>query len=346
MHDGKFGTGRELRRAVGEPRRGGWLWVAGPIVGFAGACAIILVLALTWLPEHHSVSVPLPPLRTDAPGSDTLIAGPPNPKPVGLEQPLAPPAEPAAAGQEAVPPAEPTWLRNAVAASPSGGRPRIAVIIDDVGLDRRHSDEAVALPGPVTLSYLAYAPDLPHQTEAARAAGHELLVHVPMEPISRQIDMGPNGLDTALPPEEVLRRLRWDLDRFDGYVGINNHMGSRFTGDAKALTPVIEELKSRGLLFIDSRTVGNSAGTGLARSIGVPFAARDVFLDDEQTADGVAARLRDVEAVARRRGTAIAIGHPHEATLLALERWLPGLEKKGFVLVPVSDVVKARNGAD
>ncbi|MGO8915317.1 MAG: divergent polysaccharide deacetylase family protein, partial [Stellaceae bacterium] len=235
---------------------------------------------------------------------------------------------------------EPAWLRFAVPAPVSEGRPRIAIVIDDVGLDKKRSERAITLPGPLTLSFLPYASDLPRLTEAAHRAGHELLVHVPMEPISRAEDMGPNGLAVNLGADEVLRRLRWDLDRFDGYVGINNHMGSRFTSDAASMTPVMEELKARGLLFLDSRTIGSSTGIELARRLGVPHAARDVFLDNEITAPAIAAQLAEVEQLARHHGSAIAIGHPHDVTLDQLTAWLASLRGKGFVLVPLSAIVK------
>ena len=237
---------------------------------------------------------------------------------------------------------QPPWLRFAVAASPAANHPRIAIVIDDCGLDRARTERTIALPAAVTMSFMTYAPDVQRQTEQARHAGHELLVHVPMEPISASMDMGPNGLTVDQPRDEVLRRLRWGLERFDGYVGINNHMGSRFTADAEAMGWVLGELKARGLLFLDSRTIGHSAGEAVAASLDLPFVARDVFLDDAQTADAVEARLRDAEAVARRRGTAIAIGHPHDATLAALNLWVSGLARENIVLVPLTDIVKAR----
>ena len=215
-------------------------------------------------------------------------------------------------------------------------------MIDDLGLDRPRTERAIGLPAAVTMSFLAYAPDLPRQTEAARHNGHELLVHVPMEPINANLDMGPNGLATDQPRDEVLRRLRWDLDRFDGYVGINNHMGSRFTGDAQAMDWVLDELKERGLMFLDFRTIAASAGEKVAASEGVPYVARDVFLDDDQSAPAVQSRLKDLEAVARKKGTAIGIGHPHDATLDALVGWIATLSGKDLVLVPLTDIVKAR----
>jgi uncharacterized protein len=239
----------------------------------------------------------------------------------------------------------PAWLRFATAAPVDlRDKPRVAIVIDDLGLDRPRSERVIALAPAVTLSFLAYSGDLPRLTDAARRAGHEMIVHVPMQPVNTKIDMGPNGLATNQSKEEVLRRLDWDLGRFDGYVGINNHMGSRFTGDAQAMGWVMDELKSRGLMFLDSRTIATSIGAKAAAAEGVPFAERDVFLDDEQTATAVDQRLREVEAIAKKKGTAIAIGHPHDVTIAALTSWIASLPQKGIVLVPLTEVVKTRLG--
>ncbi len=270
---------------------------------------------------------------------------PPAPAEVPPEQPApaaaAPaPPEPRAAGRE-----EPAWLRYSMPAAPSGRRPRIAVVIEDLGLDKKRTERAIVLPGAVTLSFLAYASDLRRQTRLAHEAGHELLLHVPMEPIDPSVGTGSHMLEAASNRDEILRRLRWDLGRFEGYIGISNQMGSRFTTDARVMTPVIEELKARGLLFLDSRTAAGSKGVDLAKRLGVPRASRDVFLDNEVNLKAIEAQLLEVEEVARRRGTAIAIGHPHETTLAALAAWLPKLEAKGLVLVPVSSVVKRRMAA-
>ncbi len=236
----------------------------------------------------------------------------------------------------------PAWIRYAVPAPPKDARPRIAIVIDDLGLDRRRTERAISLPGPLTLSFLAYASDLPKQTEAAHRGGHELLLHVPMEPIGKVLDASPNELDVGLSPDEVLQRLRWDLGRFDGYVGINNHMGSKFTSDSASMRPVMEELHRRGLLFLDSRTIGSTTGMDLAREIGVPHAGRDVFLDNDVSTPAIAAQFADLERVAKRNGSAIAIGHPHDQTLDVLQKWLDEAPARGFVLVPVSAIIRDR----
>jgi polysaccharide deacetylase 2 family uncharacterized protein YibQ len=237
---------------------------------------------------------------------------------------------------------KPTWQQFALAVPDDiGGRPMVAIVIDDLGMDRKRSARAVKLPGPLTMSFLTYADDLAKQTKTARAAGHELMLHVGMEPTSKTVDPGPNVLLTSESPEEIRRRLRWGLGRFTGYVGVNNHMGSKFTEDRDAMTVVMSELKSRGLLFLDSRTSAHSVGARLAHEMGVPAVARNVFLDNQNDVAKVKARLAEVERIARRTGAAVAIGHPRDATLKALAEWIPALQKKGLVLVPLTAVVRA-----
>jgi polysaccharide deacetylase 2 family uncharacterized protein YibQ len=242
--------------------------------------------------------------------------------------------------------AEPAWLRFAVPAPPSGNRPLIAIVLDDLGLDRARTASAIRLSGAVSLSFMTYASDLAEQTDAARRAGHELLLHVPMEAVDQHENPGPHALYTALSREEILDRLRWGLSRFDGYIGINNHMGSKFTADRSAMAPVIDELSTRGLVFLDSRTTARSVGFALAAADGVPHVARDVFLDDDLAPAAISRQLGEVEGVARRRGSAIAIGHAHDTTLAALRAWLPSLAGRGLVLAPISAVIRYRTAEE
>jgi hypothetical protein len=221
----------------------------------------------------------------------------------------------------------PAWLAARVRAGQGGAiavehrrTPVIAIVIDDLGDDYTSTRRAIALPKAVSLSFLPYPSTTPELARAARAAGHQILVHVPMEP-DGATDPGPNALLTALPKEELLRRLDWDLARVPGYAGINNHEGSRFTSDRLALIPVIEALADRHVFFLDSRTTPLSAVVPVARGFGVASAGRDVFLDDDQSPKAVAAALARTEALALRDGVAIAIGHPHAATLDALAAW-------------------------
>jgi polysaccharide deacetylase 2 family uncharacterized protein YibQ len=238
-----------------------------------------------------------------------------------------------------------TWRRNAVPFRDLASKPLIAVVIDDVGLDRPHSKRAWELPGPLTLSFLPYAKDLREQAKAARAHGQELMLHLPMEPSGRA-DPGPNALLVSLSEGELRQRVIIALDSFDGYVGVNNHMGSRFTAYRPGMETVLSQFKARGLLFLDSRTTPSTVGDQVAQELGVPSVARNVFLDDDESLDAVRRKLAETEAVARRQGFVVAIGHPHEATIRALAEWLPTVAGKGFALAPLSAVLRKRNGWD
>jgi polysaccharide deacetylase 2 family uncharacterized protein YibQ len=239
----------------------------------------------------------------------------------------------------AAPDGTPTWKHFAVAAPAPNGRPRIVIVIDDMGVDRSRSEKVASLPGPLTLAWLPYARDLPQQTGKARAQGHELIVHMPMEPTGKD-DPGPGALLTRLDEATLRQRLSTNLSSFQGFVGINNHMGSRFTADSTGMAVVMAELGARGLLFLDSRTTANTAAGPLSAHYQVPMLSRDVFLDHVMTAQGVAASLAKVEQIAAKNGLAIAIGHPHDVTIAALTQWLPTLQEKGFQLVPLTAAVK------
>ena len=234
----------------------------------------------------------------------------------------------------------PRWKKYAVAARTVGNKPMIAIVIDDMGVDRRRSAMTIGLRAPLTLSFLTYAKDLKAQTDKARQMGHELLLHVSMEPRSTEVDPGPNALLIDLGEAEIRRRLNWGLSRFSTYVGLNNHMGSKFTADRKAMRIVMEEIKRRGLLFLDSRTSGKTIGVTLAKEMGVPAVERNIFLDHENSVSAVEAKLAQVETLARRMGAVIAIGHPRDVTIEALQTWLESIDSKGFQLVPLTTIVK------
>ena len=235
----------------------------------------------------------------------------------------------------------PTWLRNAVATNWSADQPIIAVVIDDLGLNRSNTAAVNDLPAPLTLAFLPYAGKIEAQTEAARSAGHELMLHLPMEPLGPQWP-GPNALTTKLSQEEFESRLQTNLDRFEGFVGINNHMGSRLTADRSRMEIVMRELRERDVLFLDSKTNPRSVASDTAGLNGVPNTDRDVFIDHVIDFDTIQRQLRRTEQVALRDGSAVAIGHPHDVTLRALRDWLPSLEARGIALAPISAVVARR----
>ena len=244
-----------------------------------------------------------------------------------------------------VPQTPPTWRRHAVPVAKPFEGPVIALVIDDLGLNRPNTRRTIELPGPLTLALMTYAETLQEFADKARSNGHELLVHFPMAPRDPRYDPGPNALRAELGKEELARRLAWGLSRFEGYVGVNNHMGSGFTSSIPGMAQVMVELKARGLLYLDSLTIPGAVGAPLADRLGVPFAVRDVFIDnDHQDRAAIRRQLQQLERVALRRGAAIGIGHPHNATLEELAVWLPEVEKRGFTLVPVSALMRTPKG--
>jgi len=294
------------------------------------------------LPQNRVAAQMVPPDLTLVPQPVPQLVPPPVtapvvPPPPPMVAPAASPNEPNSPA--ALGPASPAWRLNAGKASVDDGRPMIAILIDDVGVARQNAELAIALDPSVTLSFMTYAHDAPAQVAAARARGHEIMLHVPMEPLDHREDPGPNPLAVGLAPAELSRRIVWSLGRFDGFVGINNHMGSRFTADPDGMGMLMEALKRRGLLFVDSRTTASTVGADMARRHGVPTASRDVFLDNEVDTGDIEARLAETERRARAQGAAIAIGHPHPETIATLRRWIPQAQARGFVLVPVSAVV-------
>ncbi|MFC4347654.1 divergent polysaccharide deacetylase family protein [Kordiimonas lipolytica] len=233
---------------------------------------------------------------------------------------------------------DPAWRQYAVAWKDTN-LPRIAIVIDDLGLNYQATEELAEMPGPYTLAYLPYAEHLEYQTGRVHAAGHELMVHLPMQPKGSAADPGTNALLAGLGPDEFQRRLIWNLSRFDGFVGVNNHMGSLLTEDAGHMVQVMTYLKADGYLFLDSLTSPKSVGMSAAKATGVPTIARDIFLDNIQHRDAIEAQLAKAERIARVRGYSIAIGHPYQVTLETLKEWQKTLRAKGIALVPISQLV-------
>lgn len=229
----------------------------------------------------------------------------------------------------------------------SGGRRLIAVVIDDVGPDRHQAHQAITLPSAVTLAFLPYAETLSEQVAAARAARHQIIVHMPMEPQDMaHNNPGSQALLVTLGAADIRARVGAALQAIEGEVGLNNHMGSRFTASLAAMQPVMEELARRDLFFLDSRTTPQSVGATLARRYGVRYVARDVFLDNVIEGRAIQRQLDELARVADRRGQAVAIGHPHPETLEALRRWIPLMQRRGYNFVPVSELARRLPATD
>jgi uncharacterized protein len=231
----------------------------------------------------------------------------------------------------------------AVKAAP-GEPPRIAVVINGMGLSDGVTAEAIkGLPAPISVAYGAYGRNLQDWVEKTRDAGHEVLLQIPLEPLDYPTnDPGPHTLLTTLPPEENLKRLQWLMSRFTGYVGITNLMGAKFESTQASFVPVLEEVKARGLLFVDDGSVKDSAGNQIASAIGLDFATADVQIDAVPSPDDINKALARLEAVAKEKGSAIGVASAKPGTIKQLSQWAGQLQGKNIVLIPVSAAVRSQ----
>lgn len=217
---------------------------------------------------------------------------------------------------------------------------RIAIVIDDLGISLQDGRRAVRLPGPVTTAIL------PHQTHSralaieSRGAGKEILLHLPM-PGADGNDAGAGMIEPDMPPAELRAMIDFNLETVPNVLGVNNHMGSELTRQPEAMRRVMQDLARRKLFFLDSMTSPGSVAAREARAAGLPTLVRDVFLDNDRTPAAIEREFDRLLALARRRGTAIAIGHPYPETLAVLERRLPSLRAAGIELVPLSSLLPA-----
>lgn len=235
----------------------------------------------------------------------------------------------------------PSWREFAAFHDKNNTTPKVIVIIDDLGERKDMTRKFTDLPGPLTLSFLPYVSRLQPMIDKARAQSHEVMLHIPMEPVKSSIYAGPKTLTSSMSRAEIQQNLLDNLGRAHGYVGINNHMGSKVTQDSSAMDSVMRILLNKGLLFIDSRTINKSVALKYARLNGVPSETRDIFIDHHAESDFIEKQLAKTEEIAKRKGFAIAIGHPYPETFDALTKWLPGLKDKGLVLSPVTSVIQA-----
>lgn len=217
---------------------------------------------------------------------------------------------------------------------------RLAIIIDDCGYDPARENKFLDMPVPMTMAVLPMSPHGREFAEAAQSAGKDVILHLPMEPKSSQFKPGPGAITTAMSDDDVKRQVELDLEALPPVRGMNNHMGSRATQDARIMRDVIDTVKGDGLFWIDSETVAGSLGATFARESSVPTAVRDVFLDNDNDVVAVRRQLRLAARLALARGAAIAIGHPKDATIEVVSELIPELQEAGITFVFAADLVK------
>lgn len=236
----------------------------------------------------------------------------------------------------------PGSLRSIVHAAPPSGlnaRPRIALIIDDIGFSRARARTFLQIGVPMTYAVL---PRLRYSRELAAeiyGQGYQVMLHQPMEPFNRDADPGPGAVFVRDDPDRIAATVRENLAHLPWAAGVNNHMGSRFTSSSEKMAQVLPVIRDRGLFFVDSLTSGRSKAFRTARKLHMPAACRNVFLDNRLEEDQILGRLNQLLSHARTHGRAVGIGHPHAQTARALDRFVRSLAPDAVAFVPVSTIL-------
>ncbi len=216
--------------------------------------------------------------------------------------------------------------------------PQISIVVSGLGISANITTEAInKLPGPITLAFAPYGSDLERVTNKARSLGHELLLQVPMEPFDYpDNDPGPQTLVTSLTPEQNTDRLQWLMGRFQGYVGITNQMGTRFTATEQAFLPIMREISKRGLVYVDDGSSPRSLASQIAGGNGLPFAKANVILDTVPSASEIDRALGRLEGIARENGSAVGFASALPVSIERISSWAKTAEGRGFTLTPIT----------
>ena len=220
----------------------------------------------------------------------------------------------------------------------------VAIIIDDIGYDRKMAEGFLELDVPLTFSVLPQGTYNHSIIDQALKKDVEIMLHLPMEPGNYpSVNPGPGALLSSMKPDELIAQLNANLDRVPSVKGVNNHMGSKLTASSEQMRQIFTILKKRDLFFVDSRTSADTLCRPSAELLHLPFAERDVFIDHEQTRKFVRKQLKLLVKRANRQGYAIGIAHPHPVTLEVLREMLPDLKKAVF-FTHASQVVAFQQG--
>ena len=218
---------------------------------------------------------------------------------------------------------------------------RIAIVVVGLGISATSTADAIAkLPPEVTLAFAPYGAEVDKQVVRARDDGHEVMLQAPMEPFDYpENDPGPHTLTANGAPQETMDRLHFVMSRFSGYVGIMNYMGAKFTANEAALAPVLREIGSRGLFFLDDGSSPRSLVPTVAATAKLQAGRADLVVDGVARAPSIDAQLARLEATAREKGVAIGSASALPLSVDRIAQWAKTLEAKGIQLVPVSAVI-------
>ena len=225
--------------------------------------------------------------------------------------------------------------------------PVVAIVVGGLGVGAAKTADAIMkLPPAVTLAFTPYGADPAKLAERARAQRHEILLQVPMEPFDYpDNDPGPQTLLTSLTPEQNIDRLYWHLSRFQGYAGIANFMGARFTATDAVMQPIIREAARRGLGYLDDGSSSRSAAPAVTAAQAMPFAKADFTIDAVPTSAEIDRTLLKLETLAKERGLAVGIASALPISIERLAAWIKTLDSRGIMLVPLTTaMLKSKSG--
>ena len=225
--------------------------------------------------------------------------------------------------------------------------PVVAIVVGGLGVGAAKTTDAIMkLPPAVTLAFTPYGADPAKLAERARAQRHEILLQVPMEPFDYpDNDPGPQTLLTTLTPEQNLDRLHWHFSRFQGYAGIANFMGARFTATDSVMQPIIREAAKRGLGYLDDGSSPRSTAPSLTTAQAVPFAKADFTIDAVPTSAEIDRALVKLETLAKERGQAVGVASALPISIERLAAWIKTLDGRGIMLVPLTTaMLKSKSG--
>lgn len=224
---------------------------------------------------------------------------------------------------------------------PGDHPPLVAIVIDDIGYDQQIANRLLTIDAPLTFSVLPHGPCSIEVAVAARAKGHEIMLHQPMEPLEfPEVNPGPGALLIQMSPDELIGQFKSNLDQFPGLKGVNNHMGSGISTSPEHMRQIFSILKKRGLYYIDSRTTAETVARASAQLLKLPFAERDIFIDHFEDEKFIRSQLKKLIQRAQEQGYAVGIAHPHDVTYRVVADFIPILKEK-VELVPASMVVEA-----
>jgi len=222
----------------------------------------------------------------------------------------------------------------------AGLRPKIAIVIDDLGGERDISQEFLHWDLPITFSILPFTPYSKTLASEAHQQGKEVILHLPMEPHGYpEIKPGEGVLLSEMDEEKLLRQLSRDIEAVPYIKGVSNHMGSRLMEDPEKMKIILSELQRRRLFFLDSRTTPQTVGLQIAESIGLKAMERTLFLDHSSSEGNVKKKLELLIEISLSTGKAIGIGHPHSSTIKSLKEIIPKMKEKGIDIVPLSSIM-------